>query len=115
MIACAVTDLPLPDSPSTATVSPRLIWKLTPSRGRAVPALVSNSTLDRVRRVTDRQTCRGGVRMRVGSDSSEAPQFRVESVPEGVAEDSESQHEQCQRHTGESGDPPRVTEVTATV
>ena len=44
MIAWAVTDLPEPDSPRMATVSPDRTSKLTPSRARTTPADVENST-----------------------------------------------------------------------
>ena len=37
MIACAVTDLPEPDSPSTATVSPCRRAKVTPLMALATP------------------------------------------------------------------------------
>ena len=44
MIAWAVTDLPEPDSPSTARVSPASRWYDTPLITRATPSLVRNST-----------------------------------------------------------------------
>ncbi len=44
MIACAVTDLPDPDSPTNASVSPCATSKLTRSSARTTPAEVENST-----------------------------------------------------------------------
>ena len=44
MIASAVTLLPQPDSPTTASVSPRASVKLTSSSTRATPLRVRNST-----------------------------------------------------------------------
>src|SRR5690606_14083382 len=40
-----VTDLPEPDSPTTARVSPRSRWKLTPSTALTVPSAVSKYVL----------------------------------------------------------------------
>ena len=44
MIACAVTDLPDPDSPRMASVSPSSQVKLTPLTALATPSRVRNST-----------------------------------------------------------------------
>ena len=40
----AVTDLPEPDSPTTATTSPAATWKLTPCTAATSPASVAKST-----------------------------------------------------------------------
>ena len=45
MIDSAVTDLPEPDSPTTATVSPRPTSKETPRTARTTRSVVANSTL----------------------------------------------------------------------
>ena len=97
MIAWAVTDLPEPDSPSTASVSPASRWYDTPLITRATPSLVRNSTC---RSRTSSRWPPGGVaeagvgpdRVRVGHDVS--PQLRVEGVADRVAEHDEGQHGQ---------------------
>ena len=43
--AVAVIDLPQPDSPSSARVSPRRAWKLTSLTARTVPVMVRISTV----------------------------------------------------------------------
>ena len=40
-VTYVITDFPEPDSPTTASVSPRVIWKLTPSTAFTTPASVS--------------------------------------------------------------------------
>src|SRR5258708_39404620 len=44
-IHCVVTLLPEPDSPASPTISPRLIWKLTPFSAWILPAGSGNSAL----------------------------------------------------------------------
>ncbi len=44
-IASDVSDLPAPDSPTRPTISPRRIWKSTPSTARRGPSSELNSTV----------------------------------------------------------------------
>ena len=44
MIVSAVTDLPLPDSPTIATISPGSIESETPSTACTTPSSVANET-----------------------------------------------------------------------
>src|SRR4051812_26318950 len=100
MIACAVTDLPQPDSPRIARVSPGARTKLAPLTARATPSWVRNSTC---RSFTSSSGARGS---RLGRTSicawisviSGSPQLRVEGVAYRVAQHDEGQHRDRQEH-----------------
>src|SRR5690348_6117345 len=99
MIACAVTDLPQPDSPSSASVSPARTQKLAPLTALATPSRVWNST----RRPSTWSS--GAFGSTPGSTSTSAlisvigsPQLRVEGVADRVAEHDEGEHGHVQEH-----------------
>src|SRR3954469_15726292 len=75
MMVWAVTLLPEPDSPSTASVSPASTWYETPLRTFAVPSVVRNSTR------------RSSTSSNIGS-----PRLGVKGVADGVAEHHEREH-----------------------
>src|SRR3954454_9361254 len=99
MMAWAVTDLPQPDSPRMASVSPELSTKFAPLTALATPSWVRNSTC---RSLT---SSRGAWWSSPGRTSISAlisvtgsPQLRVEGVADGVAQHDECQHGDRQEH-----------------
>src|SRR5680860_1373523 len=105
MMACAVTDLPEPDSPRMARVSPGSRSKLTPLTALATPSRVRNSTC---RFSTSRTGVLGSSLPRPVSAElvvlivswviAGSPKLRVEGVAESVAEQHEGEHGDRQRH-----------------
>src|SRR4051794_6785805 len=97
MMACAVTDLPQPDSPRMASVSPRPRRKFPPFTAWETPYAVGNSTC---RSVTSSSGALGSTPGRTSISAlmsvTGSPQLRVEGVADGVAEHDEGQHGQRQ-------------------
>src|ERR1700722_19377244 len=94
--AYAVTDLPDPDSPTSAMVSPLSTAKLTLSSARTMPERVRNSTLSP-------STLSAGAAV-VMSVSCPAP--GIDQVAQAVAEQVEAEHCDHQRQAGEERVPP---------
>src|SRR5437016_5411330 len=90
----AVTDLPLPDSPTMPMVSPRFTSKLTPS--------TAFTTAPEVKKCVFRSwTCRSGV-------ASLLPHPGVEGVAQPVAKRVERDEGQAERDRGDDRDVRRV-------
>src|SRR5688500_1573916 len=104
MMACAVTDLPEPDSPRMASVSPSLTVNETPLMARATPSRVRNSTRRsstssnnpswacqplRPPRVSASRLAAGDVIDTMDPFSTE---LRIERIPDRITEHDEGQH-----------------------
>ena len=114
MMLIAVTDLPEPDSPTTANTSPRLMSKLTPSTACTVPASVVKLVC---RFCTDSSDALVGGRRPGRGDGGglghgASLQLRVERVAQAVADEHEGEHGQedgqCRGRT--AGAAPMVSE-----
>ena len=98
MIACAVVDLPEPDSPTIASVSPGMIVRSTPRTAGTRPSAGLESDLE----VLDlEQRASSACRLRgcrlSASWRLHRSRLRVERVAQGVAEHDEAQHGDRQR------------------
>src|SRR3954451_6829183 len=89
-IEFAVTDLPQPLSPTTASVSPSRTWNDTPSTARFTPSGVRKW-------VCRFSTSRSAISQRLG-------QARIERVAHAVAEQVHCQHGDRQEHRREKHD-----------
>src|SRR5712671_5968552 len=94
--AKAVTDLPEPDSPTSATVSPLSTSKPTCSKTVTVPERVRNST-------ERSSTARAGTAV---NGAALCSLEGIDDVAQPVAQKVEAEHRQHQRGAREQGDPP---------
>src|SRR5580692_3046365 len=94
--AYAVTDLPDPDSPTSAMVSPLSTAKLTLSSARTMPERVRNSTL------RPAMLSAGAAVVICVSCSSPG----IDHVAQAVAEQVEAEHRDHQRQAGKERVPP---------
>src|SRR5215204_7587538 len=113
MIACAVTDLPDPDSPRMASVSPWWSSNDTPLIALATPSRVRNSTCNSS--TSSKRPPTGSHRPCVSRISTSAfppvpidvdipaslTQSGIESVADDVAQHDEGEHGEGQEHAGE--------------
>ena len=108
MIAWAVTDLPEPDSPSTASVSPSRRSKVTPLIALATPyagAELHLQVIDLqqqpVRRLPDAaRSSSVSTVVRCRAMSASSAQLRVEGVADRVAQHDEGQHRRDKKTLG---------------
>src|SRR6478752_876806 len=102
MITCAVTDLPEPDSPRIAMVSPSARSKLMPCTALATPSRVRNSTW---RSSTSRSGASGsssaGRRSTAVAVIESSLELRVEGFADRVAEHDERENRQRQEQRRE--------------
>src|ERR1700726_3939887 len=94
--AYAVTDLPDPDSPTSAMVSPLSTAKLTLSSARTMPERVRNSTLSP-------STLSAGAAVVM---SASCPSPGIDHVAQAVAKQVEAEHRDHQRQAGKKRIPP---------
>src|SRR6266516_633770 len=99
MMLSAVTDLPQPDSPTMPSVSPALSSNETPSTALTMPSLVEKTVC------RSRTSSSGCVTAGLGLQS------RVESIPDGVAEDVRGQDGEKDREPWKSNQEPGAEEV----
>src|SRR5258708_4979825 len=96
MTAKAVTDLPEPDSPTSATVSPLSTWKPTWSSTLTVPERVRNST-------DSSSTASAGTALMCASSCAHPG---IDDVAQPVAQQIEAEHRQHQRSARKQRHPP---------
>src|SRR5512133_1277494 len=88
-----MTLLPLPDSPTIATISLRAISKFTPRTACTSPAYVLKETLksfiSRMLLLIMRSVCHS------------VPQFGIERIAQPIADQLEGKHGQADHHTGQ--------------
>src|SRR5262245_50837198 len=95
----AVTDLPQPDSPTSATTSPRLTVRLTPRTASTGPVRSNSPTW----------------RFSTSSTSGMSVQRRIEEVAESVTQEVETQGRQEDRQSGQDRQPRVIEKVILSV